>query len=67
MCSCSTKGRASLVIEKQRQRKRWAEEEAANRTLPISYTHFVLPPDSVGTEQDWCGQLTRLLSSVAVG
>jgi len=29
MCSCSTKGRASLIIEKQRQRKRWAEEEVA--------------------------------------
>jgi len=29
MCSCSTKGRASLVIKKQRQRKRWAEKEAA--------------------------------------
>jgi len=29
MCSCSTKGRARLVIEKQRQRKRWTEEKAA--------------------------------------
>jgi len=29
MCSCSTKGQASLVIAKQRPTKRWAEEVAA--------------------------------------
>jgi len=28
---CSTKGQASLVIEKQRQWKRWAEEQHEQR------------------------------------
>jgi len=36
MCSCSTKGRASLEMDKPRQRMRWAEAEAA-------WTVFLLP------------------------
>jgi len=37
MCSCSTKERVCLVIGRQGQRKRWAEEEAVAEVTGKGY------------------------------